>query len=107
MDIASIEKLIAFSRSLRHWRTGNCRRGKSCHCHHQPDVVGPFADPAAVVQPQPAMPIPAAQALVIASDPATEHVTLSPMVGTFYLSGPGAPFVVVGQQVNAGDTLCI
>ena len=33
----------------------------------------------------------------------------SPMVGTFYEApSPGAkPFVEVGQQVNAGDTLCI
>ncbi|MGQ5523540.1 acetyl-CoA carboxylase biotin carboxyl carrier protein [Chitinimonas sp. PSY-7] len=33
----------------------------------------------------------------------------SPMVGTFYRSAsPGAkPFAEVGQQVNAGDTLCI
>ena len=33
----------------------------------------------------------------------------APMVGTFYSSpSPGAkPFVEIGQQVNAGDTLCI
>lgn len=33
----------------------------------------------------------------------------SPMVGTFYRApGPNAaPFVEVGQQVKAGDTLCI
>ncbi len=73
-----------------------------------PTVVGPSAEPAAVVQPRPAMPIPAVQAPVIAPGPAPEHVTLSPMVGTFYLSGARcASFVVVGQQVNAGDTLCI
>ena len=37
------------------------------------------------------------------------HVVTSPMVGTFYEApSPGAkPFVDVGQQVNAGDTLCI
>jgi acetyl-CoA carboxylase biotin carboxyl carrier protein len=37
------------------------------------------------------------------------HVVTSPMVGTFYEApSPGAkPFVEVGQQVNAGDTLCI
>lgn len=36
-------------------------------------------------------------------------VVKSPMVGTFYrASGPDAkPFVEVGQQVKAGDTLCI
>ena len=37
------------------------------------------------------------------------HTINSPMVGTFYrASSPGAKaFVEVGQQVNAGDTLCI
>jgi len=37
------------------------------------------------------------------------HVVRSPMVGTFYRSpSPGSKaFVEVGQQVSAGDTLCI
>lgn len=37
------------------------------------------------------------------------HRVTSPMVGTFYrASNPGAkPFVDVGSQVKAGDTLCI
>lgn len=37
------------------------------------------------------------------------HVLKSPMVGTFYAApAPGSPdFVTVGQQVKAGDTLCI
>jgi acetyl-CoA carboxylase biotin carboxyl carrier protein len=37
------------------------------------------------------------------------HTVTSPMVGTFYEApSPGAkPFIEVGQQVSAGDTLCI
>ena len=37
------------------------------------------------------------------------HVVKSPMVGTFYRSAsPGAkPFVEIGDEVNAGDPLCI
>ncbi|MCB1616599.1 MAG: acetyl-CoA carboxylase biotin carboxyl carrier protein [Pseudomonadales bacterium] len=37
------------------------------------------------------------------------HAITSPMVGTFYRSpSPGAqPFVSVGQQVKAGDVICI
>ena len=61
----------------------------------------------------PAAPAPAAAAPPVAAveEPAKaegHHVT-SPMVGTFYEApSPGAkPFVEVGQQVNAGDTLCI
>lgn len=39
----------------------------------------------------------------------TGHVVKSPMVGTMYLaSTPGADdFVTVGQEVKAGDVLCI
>ncbi|HGH6280302.1 TPA: acetyl-CoA carboxylase biotin carboxyl carrier protein [Neisseria meningitidis] len=48
-----------------------------------------------------ATPVPAARDLSDAQK--------SPMVGTFYRApGPNAaPFVEVGQQVKAGDTLCI
>lgn len=37
------------------------------------------------------------------------HIIRSPMVGTFYAApSPGAKdFVQVGQQVKAGDVLCI
>ncbi|CAA6802452.1 MAG: Biotin carboxyl carrier protein of acetyl-CoA carboxylase [uncultured Thiotrichaceae bacterium] len=62
---------------------------------------------------------PAAPALLATPTPAEEtsaesdmpegHVTSSPMVGTFYRSSsPTAkPFVEIGQNVKAGDTLCI
>lgn len=65
----------------------------------------------------PAMPAPvaAAPAAAPAATPAAPaapqegHVVKSPMVGTFYRSpSPGAKqFVDIGQNVNAGDTLCI
>ncbi|HET7833739.1 MAG TPA: acetyl-CoA carboxylase biotin carboxyl carrier protein [Gallionella sp.] len=62
----------------------------------QQAVAAPPAAPAAVAEP---------------AKPAEVegHVVKSPMVGTFYRSAsPGAkPFVDVGQNVNAGDTLCI
>jgi acetyl-CoA carboxylase biotin carboxyl carrier protein len=63
-----------------------------------PSVAAPAAAPA----PAPAaVEAPAADAL-----PAG-HVVNAPMVGTFYAAAtPGAaPFVKVGQQVKAGDTL--
>jgi len=79
------------------------------------------ASPPAPMMAAPApMPAPAAAAPAPAAAPAVEeaaggsglpegHVVKSPMVGTFYRApSPGAtPFVEVGQQVNAGDTLCI
>jgi acetyl-CoA carboxylase biotin carboxyl carrier protein len=53
-----------------------------------------------------AIPVPAA-----AEAPAEPegHVVKSPMVGTFYRSSaPGAkPFIEIGQNINAGETLCI
>jgi acetyl-CoA carboxylase biotin carboxyl carrier protein len=63
-----------------------------------PQVAAPAAGPtpvAAAPEPAPAMP--------------AGHTVTSPMVGTFYRApSPGAsPFVEIGSQVNAGDTLCI
>lgn len=66
---------------------------------------------------QPASPPPPSPAPAVETGTPTEggsglpsgHVVESPMVGTFYAgSAPGsAPFVEVGQRVNAGDTVCI
>lgn len=62
------------------------------------------------------MAMPAAPAAApVAAAPVAEaaipkgHTVTSPMVGTFYrCASPGAKaFVEVGQQVSAGDTLCI
>ena len=62
--------------------------------------------------PAAAAPIAAPAAAPIAAAPAARDLSnahKSPMVGTFYRApGPNAAaFVDVGQQVKAGDTLCI
>ena len=61
----------------------------------------PVAAPAQPAAPAAAAPAPAARDL--------SNAQKSPMVGTFYRApGPNAAaFVEVGQQVKAGDTLCI
>ncbi|MCC6532211.1 MAG: acetyl-CoA carboxylase biotin carboxyl carrier protein [Burkholderiales bacterium] len=70
------------------------------------------AAPQAPVQAPVAVPA-AAAAVLQAGDTAVDlpagHVMKAPMVGTFYrASAPGAkPYVEVGQQVAAGDILCI
>jgi len=76
------------------------------------------AGPVHYSAPAPAAPAPA-QSQAPAAEPEASgsqpddtpsgHVVESPMVGTFYTaSAPGAaPFVEVGQRVNAGDTVCI
>lgn len=63
--------------------------------------------PAAAPLAAPAAPAPAAAA--VASAEPEGHVVKSPMVGTFYrASAPGAkPLSEVGQNVSAGDRLCI
>ena len=70
-----------------------------------------------VMQPQMMQHAVAAPALAPAAAPQapaapaepTGHMVKSPMVGTFYrASSPGAkPFVEMGAQVKAGDTICI
>jgi acetyl-CoA carboxylase biotin carboxyl carrier protein len=69
-----------------------------------PAPAPPAAQPAAAAAPA-ALPAPPAAA----PEAPAGHAVKSPMVGTFYrASSPGAKaFVEVGQQVKAGDTICI
>ena len=66
----------------------------------------PYPAPVAPMAAPVAAPVAAVEAPVAV---AAGHKVCSPMVGTFYgASSPDAkPFVKVGQQVTAGDTLCI
>ena len=59
--------------------------------------------------PVAAMAPPAAAPAADQPAPHSGHEVRSPMVGTFYgaASPTSDPFVAVGQQVKAGDTLCI
>lgn len=91
MDIASIEKLIALVEASGIGELEIAEGASSVRISRaisSPTAVGSSAVSAAVVQPQLDIPIQAAQARAIASDPATEHITSSPMVGTLSLSDP-------------------
>ena len=72
-----------------------------------------YAAPAPAAAAPVAAPVAAAPAAAApAAAPAARDLSnaqKSPMVGTFYRApGPNAPaFVEIGQQVKAGDTLCI
>ena len=80
-------------------------------------VQVPYPGPAAV--PAPAVPAPTAVPAPASARPAAEpapdagprpeNTVTAPMVGTFYASSaPGAkPFVDIGSEVKAGQTLCI
>lgn len=69
--------------------------------------AGPIATPA--LTPTVAVaPVPTAVVADVPLAPAG-HAVKSPMVGTFYRSSaPGAkPFVVLGDSIKAGETICI
>ena len=69
-----------------------------------------YAAPAAAPAPQAAAPAPQQDSAPADAEPEMSgHIIRSPMVGTFYAApSPGAKdFVQVGQQVKAGDVLCI
>jgi acetyl-CoA carboxylase biotin carboxyl carrier protein len=67
-----------------------------------------YANPAPVQHYTPAAPS-AADAPAIIPLAAAKHSVKAPMVGTVYFAAsPGAkPFIEVGSQVKAGDTLCL
>jgi acetyl-CoA carboxylase biotin carboxyl carrier protein len=79
--------------------------------------VGSPGHPGMMTMPQALASVVAAPTTAVIAAPATVeapaelegHIVKSPMVGTFYRSSaPGSkPFVEIGQNVNAGETLCI
>ncbi|NVK22602.1 MAG: acetyl-CoA carboxylase biotin carboxyl carrier protein [Kangiellaceae bacterium] len=71
-----------------------------------PAPIQHFAAPAAMPAPTAA---PVAEVAAPVAEETSGHAIRSPMVGTFYAApSPGAKdFVTVGQQVKAGDVLCI
>ena len=73
-----------------------------------PVAAAPVAAAPAAPLAAPA-PAPAAETAAAAEEAPAGHQVKSPMVGTFYQApSPGAkPFAEIGQQVSAGDTLCI
>lgn len=77
------------------------------HVVHTPPAPMPVAAPALMAAPQQSAELPPAPQAVVPT--ASGHAVKSPMVGTFYASSsPDAkPFVILGQHVNSGDTLCI
>jgi acetyl-CoA carboxylase biotin carboxyl carrier protein len=71
-----------------------------------PEIVVARGNPAS---PTETAPSPSGAPTVVESIPDNLHVIKSPIVGTFYASpSPGAgPFVRAGDQVSAGQVLCI
>ena len=115
MDIRKIKKLIELleesgiseleihegEESVRISRNGPMMSIPSAPSYH-------YAPPPMTGMPPNAAPT-AEAAPAAAPEEISGHIIKSPMVGTFYRApSPGAKsFVEVGQQVKAGDTLCI
>jgi acetyl-CoA carboxylase biotin carboxyl carrier protein len=77
-----------------------------------PEVWATPPQGVAASQPMPVPVAPGAAAPAAAAEPAAQpagHVVKSPMVGTFYRAGsPGSKaFAEVGDEVKAGQTICI
>jgi acetyl-CoA carboxylase biotin carboxyl carrier protein len=111
MDIRKIKKLIELleESDLAELEIHEGEESVRISRHGQAAVVQ-APPPASAPAAAPAESMDAGSAAEVEADatPAGNRVE-SPMVGTFYRgSSPGAPpFVEVGQQVKAGDTLCI
>ncbi len=110
MDIRKIKKLIELVEESGIAELEITEGEESVRIHRGTSASAPVQYSAPVAA-APA-PLPAA-APAAAAAPVTEevagHTVKSPMVGTFYRApAPGAKnFVEVGQQVKAGDPLCI
>ncbi|AOV95796.1 acetyl-CoA carboxylase, biotin carboxyl carrier protein [Edwardsiella hoshinae] len=116
MDIRKIKKLIELVEESGIAELEISEGEESVRISRAPAMASmPAMQPFYAAAPAPT-PAPAAAAPAAAVTPADNgnaalsgHVVRSPMVGTFYRtpSPEAKAFVEVGQQVNAGDPLCI
>ncbi|AKH87930.1 acetyl-CoA carboxylase biotin carboxyl carrier protein [Edwardsiella tarda] len=116
MDIRKIKKLIELVEESGIAELEISEGEESVRISRAPAMASmpamqPFYAAAPAVAPAPAAVAPAAAPAPADNGNAalSGHVVRSPMVGTFYRtpSPEAKAFVEVGQQVNAGDPLCI
>lgn len=116
MDIRKIKKLIELVEESGIAELEISEGEESVRISRAPAMASmpamqPFYAAAPAVAPAPAAVTPAAAPAPADNGNAalSGHVVRSPMVGTFYRtpSPEAKAFVEVGQQVNAGDPLCI
>jgi acetyl-CoA carboxylase biotin carboxyl carrier protein len=108
MDIRKVKKLIELleSSGIAEIEISEGEESVRISRYVQP---GPPVAQSIVAAPAPGIAPEAAADSARAPTPSTGHEVTAPMVGTFYASpSPGAkPFVEIGSNVAAGDTLCI
>jgi acetyl-CoA carboxylase biotin carboxyl carrier protein len=115
MDIRKVKKLIELLEQSNINELEINEGDESVRISRGGTAVTYAAAPAPAPAPVAAAPVATAPAEAAATPAAAEseevsgHAVKSPMVGTFYASpAPGSPaFVSVGQQVAAGDVICI
>ncbi len=105
MDIRKVKKLIELLEESDIAEL-EIREGEESVRISRQAAVAPYAAPATTAAP--IAPSAAVTAPIPASEPRGHHIK-SPMVGTYYgAASPNSdPFVVEGQEVKVGDTLCI
>ena len=105
MDIRKVKKLIELLEESDIAEL-EIREGEESVRISRQTAVTPYAAPAATAAP--VAPPAAVTPPIPASEPRGHHIK-SPMVGTYYgaVSPNSEPFVVEGQEVKVGDTLCI
>ena len=110
MDIRKIKKLIELLEESGIAELEIKEGEESVRISRQSTTLQAMAPQMQMMAPQQAAPAPAPAApAAVVAEPEIGHQVKSPMVGTFYsaASPTSGPFVVQGQQVNVGDTLCI
>ncbi len=105
MDIRKVKKLIELLEESDIAEL-EIREGEESVRISRQAAVTQYAAPAAAAAP--VAPPAAVTPSIRASEPRGHHIK-SPMVGTYYgAASPNSdPFVVEGQEVKVGDTLCI
>lgn len=111
MDIRKVKKLVELLEESNideieiHEGDDSVRIRRSAPAGSTAAVAAPAYAP---VAPAPVA-SPAAEAAPVAAPALEGHPVKSPMVGTYYSapSPTSEPFVKVGQNVNAGDVICI
>lgn len=115
MDIRKIKKLVEILEESDLSEIEITEKDESVRLTRKTHVAEAAHAPIYQAPPAPQAPAPAASPAAPVSDEsdheveAEGHVIRSPMVGTFYgTPNPESdPFISVGQDIRAGDTVCI
>jgi acetyl-CoA carboxylase biotin carboxyl carrier protein len=114
MDIRKVKKLIELLEESDVAEIEIHEGEESVRISRASSVAPSMMGAAVSAHPVPTAPVAPASPAAVPGAPAAPkepegHIIRSPMVGTFYRApSPGAkPFVVEGQPVSSGETLCI